>query len=237
MDCRIKLICMFLVSISISFTSNKYALTFLSVMLLLTLFIAKLPILTLLRELKYFIYLIAIVFCIRSFTIPGTRIEGFPIHGVTAEGVVSGLLFGWQLVLIIIACLILTATTTLVSLRDAIEWFLNPIPFIPAARVAIMVNLTFVLIPLIFDQACEMSNAQKARCINGRKNPVERIKFIVIPLLVQTFRRADEMALAMEARGFTEDRTKAVFKTNANDWLILAFLLLVSAIILLVKIL
>ncbi|HHT9110605.1 MAG TPA: energy-coupling factor transporter transmembrane component T family protein [Candidatus Brocadiaceae bacterium] len=231
MDGRIKLACMILLSASVSFTSAKFALATLTIILLATLFIAKLPIMTLLNELRYFAFLIALVFGIRSFSIPGTPIPNFPLRVVTVEGITSGLLFAWRLILIIIICLILTGTTSFSSLRNVIEWFLRPIPFIPAARVAIMVNLTFVLIPLIFDQASEMLNAQKARCIEGRKNPVKRIMFIAFPLLVQTFRCADEMVLAMEARCYSEDRTRAVFTTTINDWFILAFSILVSSIV------
>lgn len=54
-------------------------------------------------------------------------------------------------------------------IKNVIEWFLAPIPFVPEARVAAMFSLTFVLIPLIFDQASEMREAQKARCIDERK--------------------------------------------------------------------
>ncbi len=230
MDGRIKLACMILFSASVSFTSDKFVLAALTIIILAVLFKAKLPVRTLLKELKYFAFLIAIVFCVRCFTVPGLPIHNFPIQGVTQEGVRSGLIFGWRLILIIIICLILTGTTSLASLRNVIEWYLRPIPFVPAARVATMVNLTFILIPLIFDQASEILNAQKARCIDGRRNPVKRIIFIAFPLLVQTFRRADEMVFAMEARCYSEDRTRAVFTTTVSDWFAISFSILVVCV-------
>ncbi len=230
MDGRIKLACMILFSASVSLTSAKFVLAALTAIIFAVLFTAKLPVMTLLNELRYFAFFIAIVFFVRCFTVPGIPIHNFPVHGVTWEGVNSGVIFGWRLILIIIICIILTGTSSLASLRNVIEWYLRPIPFIPAARVATMVNLTFILIPLIFDQATEILNAQKARCIDGRRNPVKRIMFIAFPLLVQTFRCADEMTFAMEARCYSEDRTRAVFTTSVSDWFALSFSILVLCV-------
>jgi energy-coupling factor transporter transmembrane protein EcfT len=94
-----------------------------------------------------------------------------------------------------------------------------------------MFSLTFVLIPLIFDQASEILDAQKARCIEGRKNPIQRMTFLAYPLLLHTFIRADEIVYAMESRCYSEDRTPVVFKTTSIDWLMLIFSGLVWVII------
>lgn len=232
MDGRIKLACMVLFSVTSSFASTKPDFIILTVVLLIALFVSQLPVVTLLREIKYFSFLITAVIVVHSFSIPGAPLPNFPIPGFTVEGLTSGLVFAWRLTLIIMVCIILTGTTSLSLLRNAIEWFLRPIPFIPESRVATMINLTFILVPLIFDQASEMLSAQKARCIEGRKSPIKRVMFIAFPLLVQTFRRVDEMVLAMEARCYSEDRTKAVFRTTINDWLILCFSALVCSAVL-----
>lgn len=232
MDGRVKLACMVLFSVAASLASSLFDFVLLSCILLGALAAARLPVLTLLKELKYFSILISLVVVVHAFSIPGNPIPDFPLPGVTVEGLTSGLVFAWRLILIIIICVILTGTTSLSLLQKVIEWFLRPVPFVPAAKVATMINLTFVLIPLIFDQASEMLNAQKARCIEGRKNPVKRIIFTAFPLLVQTFRRADEMVLAMEARCYSEDRTRPVFKTTASDWFMLVFSLLVFGLVL-----
>lgn len=231
MDGRIKLMCMILFSVAASFASARHDFIILTMTLLTALFMAQLPVVTLLKELKYFAFLIVLVVVVHSFSIPGTPLADCPVPGVTVEGITSGLFFAWRLLLIIAICVIFTGTTSLATLKNVIEWFLRPIPFIPAPRVAVMINLTFILIPLILDQASEIITAQKARCIEGRNNPIKRIMFIAFPLLVQTFRRTDEMALAMEARCYSEDRTRAVFTTAPTDWFILAFSLLVSSLV------
>jgi len=233
MDGRIKLLCMLLFSISATLASGVHDFVVLTVVLLTAIVAAKLPVIALLKGLKFFAFLIIFVIVVDSFSIPGNPIPNFPLPGVTGEGVTTGLIFAWRLILIIMICTIITGTTSLSTFRNAIEWYLRPVPFIPETRVATMINLTFALIPVIFEQVSEMLNAQKARCIEGRRNPIKRIAFTVFPLLSRTFRRADEIIFAMEARCYSEDRTRAVFVTNTKDWFVLAFSLLVLASLLL----
>lgn len=223
MDGRVKLICMILLTVSAGIAVRIVDLSILTCILLITLIASKLPIKNLLAEIRYFLFLIGIIIVVNSLSVPGTPITSIPIHGLTWEGLNSGLRYGWRLILILLMCTILTGTTPLSLLKSVIEWFLAPVPFVPEARVATMFSLTFVLIPLIFDQASEMQEAQKARCIEARKNPIGRVMSLLFPLLLQTFLRADEIVQAMESRCYSEVRTKAVFKTNTMDWLILIF--------------
>lgn len=233
MDGRIKLICMILFAVAASMSTHLLDFIILTIFLAVAFGGAKLPMSKLVNEIRYFLLFIGIVIIFHSWNVPGTPIPNFPIHGVSWEGLRSGLFFGWRLIIIIGVCNLLTGTTTLSTLTNVIEWFLRPIPFIREARVATMFGLTFVLIPLIFDQSAEMGDAQKARGIENRKNPVLRISFLAFPLLLQTFRRADEMVLAMESRCYSEERTPVVFKTNPKDWWLLTFSGLVCALILL----
>lgn len=232
MDGRIKLICMILFTVAAGMTTKILDLTILTSVLIIALIGSKLPIKNLLTEIRYFLFLIGVVIVVNGFSVPGTPITSIPIHGLTWEGLNSGLMYGWRLILIIIISTILAGTTPLSLLKSVIEWFLAPLPFVPEARVATMFSLTFVLIPLVFDQASEMREAQKARCIERRKNPITRIMFLIFPLLLHTFMRADEMVLAMESRCYSEVRTKAVFKTKITDWLLLIFSGIVCSMIL-----
>lgn len=233
MDGRIKLLCLLLFSISATLASGVPDFVVLTAVLAIALAASKLPVMALLKGMKYFAFLIIFIIVVDSFSIPGHPIPGFPLPGVSAEGVTAGLVFSWRLILIIMICTVITGTTSLSTFRNAVEWYLRPVPFIPESRVATMINLTFSLIPVIFSQVSELLDAQKARCIEGRRNPVKRIVFTVFPLLSRTFRRADEVIFAMEARCYSEERTRALFTTNTMDWLVLAFSLLVLAFLLL----
>ena len=231
MDGRIKLLCMVLFSIAASVAVRIFDLVCLTIVLLIALWGSQLPIKKLFTELRYFLFLIVMVFIVHSFSVPGAPVTNIPIPGLTWEGLRSGLLFGWRMILIILISTLLTGTTPLSLLRSVIEWFLRPLPFVHEARVATMFSLTFVLIPLLFDQASELLAAQKARCIEGRKNPIQRVIFLVYPLLLHTFMRADEIVFAMESRCYSEDRTPVIFKTNIYDWLVLLFSGLVCTLV------
>lgn len=221
MDARVKLFCMVLLSISLGISTKIFGLILLTIVLIIAFIGSRLPFKRLFYELRHFLWITGIVVVVHSFTVPGSPITGLPVTGLTWEGLYSGLSFSWRLLLILILCVILTGTTTLSQLKDSIEWTLRPIPFIPGTRVATMFALTFALVPQIFDQVSEIADAQKARCIERRKNPVRRISCLVPPLFLQIFHRADEMALAMESRCYSEARTVQTFKARRSDWLIL----------------
>lgn len=222
MDGRIKLLCMVLLSLSASFASEwQHYLTLLS-LVFIALIITKLPIIALLKDMKFFAIIILIVLFTNAFNVPGDPIPGFPIERVSMQGVITGLRFAGRLITIIMVCTVVTGTTSLLTFKNVIEWYLRPVPFIPEVRIATMISLTFALIPVIFDSYTEIMNAQKSRCIELRKNPIKRVNFIVFPLLGQILRRADEIVYAMESRCYSEVRTRALFKINKLDWFILA---------------
>lgn len=223
MDGRIKLICMIIFTVAVGITGRAIDLALINAILVIALISSGLPIKKLFTEIRYFLFLIGIIVVVHSYSIPGTPIPNFPIRGLSWEGLNSGLILSWRLVSVLMISIILVGTTSLTQFKGVIEWFLRPVPFIREARVATMFSLVFVLIPLLFDEVSEMMDAQKARCIKGRKNPIKRIGFLLFPLLYQTFIRADEMALAMESRCYSEVRTKTVFTAKINDWLLLAF--------------
>jgi len=233
MDGRLKLFCMILFSVAVNLTSGIVDYLLLTLALLFAIFASKLPLLALLKEVRYFAILILVVIGVDALVIPGTPLPWLPLPGITIEGLTVGLLFAWRIILVIILCTVMIGTTSPLTLKNVIEWYLRPVPFISETRVATMISLTFVLIPVIFDTVSEMSDAQKARYVEGRRNPLKRILFTAFPLLLQTFRRADEIILAMEARCYSEDRTKAIFKApSASAWLILGFSILVFTAVL-----
>lgn len=222
MDGRIKLVCMLLLSLAASFASEPHHYLAPLIVLLFALLISRLPVTALLKDLKFFGVIILIVLLVNAFNTPGDPIPNFPIASVSVQGVTTGLRFAGRLTIIILVCAVVTGTTPLMTFKNVIEWFLRPIPFVPAARIATMINLTFVLIPVIFDNFSEIMNAQRSRCVELRRNPIQRLRLIVFPLLNQTLRRADEIVYAMESRCYSEVRTKAVFRYNLIDWFILA---------------
>ncbi|MDR0425192.1 MAG: energy-coupling factor transporter transmembrane protein EcfT [Clostridiales Family XIII bacterium] len=235
MDGRLKLLCVLLLSLAAGFAQEWHHYLAPLGIAVAAIAAARLPVAALLKDMKFFAAIIIIVLVSDAFNIPGDPIPGFPIASVTMQGVEAGLRFAARLTIIIMVCTAMTGTTSLLTFKNVIEWYLRPVPFVPEVRVATMINLTFVLIPVIFDSFSEMMDAQKARGVQSRKNLIKRVGFMVVPLLSQTLRRADEIVYAMESRCYSELRTRAVFKAHGADWGILALCLAALAFVALAR--
>lgn len=81
-----------------------------------------------------------------------------------------------------------------------------------------MLGLTIRFIPIILNQMRETADAQRARGIENRKNPVYRTVKFIIPLMRRTFEDADKLAVAMEARCWSENRTDPELSFGKSDW-------------------
>ncbi len=96
-----------------------------------------------------------------------------------------------------------------------------------------MMGLILRFVPVIFYQAGEIAEAQKARCVENKKNPVYRLTKLAFPLMRRTFERADNLVAAMEARGFTENRTDPELALNRRNWISLIAVCFLSILLLL----
>ena len=137
------------------------------------------------------------------------------------QGITNGILVCWRLALIVILGFAFISTTPPSAIKAAVQWFLKPVPFIPEKKVAVMMGLILRFVPVILDQARETAEAQKARGVENRKNPVYRLIKLSFPILRRTFERADNLVLAMEARCFIENRTDPELVTQKRDWVAL----------------
>jgi biotin transport system permease protein len=174
-----------------------------------------------LMQMKLFIVLLAFVFVARSVTTPGD--EWASLFGITAtrQGVLDGMLVAARFGLVMLTGLLFCTTTRPSEVKGAVQWFLAPIPFIPEKRVGVMVSLTLAFMPVILKQARSIQDAQAARCGNLEKNPIKRITRLALPLLKNTFLRADRMALAMASRCYSDDRSDPEFSPSGQERLYL----------------
>jgi energy-coupling factor transporter transmembrane protein EcfT len=220
LDVRFKLVFLALISLA-SLKAAPLALCVLTIVLIGVIIDIRLPIKVILKELRYFLIILLFVFIARMLTTPGSPLIQFKAVSVTREGVHVGILVCWRLVIIIMIGLSFVATTRPSEIKAAIQWFLNPFPFIPAKRVATMMSLVIRFMPVILDQAKETADAQRARGVENRKNPVYRLRKLVIPLMRRTFESADKLAVAMEARCYSENRTDPGLSCGIRDWIAL----------------
>jgi biotin transport system permease protein len=221
LDVRFKLL--FLVAISLSsLKAFVPSLSLLTLVMMVALISAGLPLKTALKDLHYVFLLLLFVFMARSLSVPGSPVVEFKAVSVTREGLYEGAIVCWRLVVVIMTGLSFILTTRSSEIKAAVEWMLKPFPWVPAKRIAIMLSLIVRFIPVIFEQAQKTAEAQRARGVENRKNPVYRLKMFGIPLMRRIFERADKLALAMEARCYSENRTDSLLSSGVRDWIALS---------------
>ncbi len=220
LDVRFKLAVFIICSLAI--LNAKPLILMAGSILLVILFVhLRLPVIAILREIRFFFLLMVFVFVARSLTLPGTPFIQINYLLISREGMYDGALIVWRLLIIVLLAIPFMAATRPSEINAAVAWYLTPLPFIPRKRIAMMMSLVMRFIPVIFEQARETADAQRARGVENRKNPVYRIIKLTIPMIRRTFETADELAVAMEARCYSENRTDPEFTARLRDWMVL----------------
>lgn len=189
---------------------------------------ARVPFGRLIREIRYFLFFLAFIFCLRTVSFNGMFTPVF-----AADQAVEAFTICWRLLLVVLMGLLVMATTRTAHIRAALVWYLRPVPLIDEKMTATMVGLVVRFLPQILFQAAEISDAQRARCADRCKNPLLRLKRFAIPLFRRVFTRADELVAAMQARCYSENRTLPELGFTSMDLLamIAASLIALTAII------
>ena len=220
LDARVKLFCLALLSVS-GLSAGPPGLALLSAVAVWAAAAAGRELVSALRDARPFFFLLIAVLLARGLSTPGpAALAAFGLT-LTWPGLIDGGLVCWRLLLTVILGLTVMITTRAAEIRAAVDWFLRPVPLIPAARVATMIGLLVRFLPEVLRTARETAAAQRARGIENRKNPVYRLTRLAVPLMRKTFLRADRLALAMTARCYSEDRTGPELRAGPGDRAIL----------------
>ncbi len=232
-DARFKVAILLLLSTS-SIYSGFTGLSVLLIAQVLIVYAAPISVIKLIRELKIFFIFLGFVFCARALSTPGEKLFRIDfLHMglmVTQQGVLSGALICFRLFLVVMLGYLFIWSTFSSQIRAAVAWYLKPVPWIPEKRVAFMLSLLIRFLPMIVQEAREISDAQRARCIENRKNPVYRFVKVAVPMIRKIFLRAEDLVLAMEARGYSENRTLPHLYSKKSDWFLFAFVVILSLI-------
>ncbi len=229
LDSRFKLLFLALISMS-GMGAGITGLSLTTLALLLLIIRIRLPVSSGLKEMRCFLMLLFFVFMARACFTPGTPLATIRCFEttcflVTREGVHDGIIVCWRLLLVVLLGLLLVSSTRPSEIRAAVVWLLRPVPFIPEKRVGTMMGLVMRFVPVILGQARETADAQRARGIENRKNPVYRLTRLAIPLMRRTFEDADELVGAMEARCYSENRTGPELSSGPKEWIALVAVL------------
>lgn len=230
LDVRFKLFFLILISLTVV-KADLTALFIISFMLITILVYIGFPIISSLKDLKYFFFLIIFVFFARAFSTPGSALIEWRFIVISKQGGYEAAMVCWRLFLVVFLGLSFVSTTRSSEIKAAVEWFLFPFPFIPRKRVAIMMSLILRFMPVIYRQVKDTADAQRARCIENKKNPIYRLIKLFVPVVRRTFEGADDLVLAMEARCFSENRTDPVLSSSRKDWVALFFIICLCFVI------
>jgi len=227
LDPRTK-ICLSLIFIVLVFLANSIlGFALLVLFILLVAIITKIPLKFMIRGLKTIMFFIVLTAFFNLFLSTGTVIWQWRFLKITDRGLELALTMIARLVLLIFGTSILTLTTSPIALTDGIEALLRPFKKIklPVHELAMMMTIALRFIPTLIDETDKIIKAQTARGTDFESgNLIRRAKALIpilIPLFISSFRRADDLALAMECRCYNggENRTRMkVLEMKAIDF-------------------
>jgi energy-coupling factor transport system permease protein len=217
MDPRSKLLLVFLFVCIVFLANNTLTYILLGIFTVLMLGLSKIPIRFLYGGLKPVIFLVLFTLLLHLFlTKEGDLLFKLGWLEIYEEGLRQGIFISLRFFYLILITSLLTLTTTPIEITDGLETLLNPLKRIkfPVHEMALMMSISLRFIPTLMQETDKIMKAQMARGVEFSSGPIkDRLKAIVpllIPLFVSSFKRAEELAVAMEARGYRggEGRTK-----------------------------
>lgn len=235
LDPRTKIMGTLVLLLGIFMAQGAVAHIALTVLVALTVLLSHIPVRMVLRSLRPLWFIIALTVVIHVFSTPGNVILHIGPLTITVEGLRQGGLMAFRLIFLIVMSSLLTFTTSPIVLTDGIERLLKPLQKIgvPAHELAMMMTIALRFIPTLIEETDRIMKAQMARGADfGQGNLIKRAKSMVpllVPLFISAFRRADDLATAMEARCYRggENRTRMKeLRLTARDAVALTVILL-----------
>jgi energy-coupling factor transporter transmembrane protein EcfT len=179
--------------------------------------------------LRWLAGLLLFVFAARALSTDGSVVLAVGPAAVTREGLADGLLTSLRLAVVFLIGAVFAATTRASAVKAGVQWYLKPLPLVPAERVGTMLGLLVRFVPLMFAQVAAVSEAQRARGLEHRR-PLRRMVLAILPAMRRVFEVSDRLALAMEARCYSESRTPPELAACRRDWTSLGCCLTILAL-------
>lgn len=216
LDPRVKLVATLAFIISLFIVNSFWGYLIAAVFLVVMIRLSHVPFKFMVRGMKAIVFLLVVAGVFNLFLTPGEVVVSFWKLKITKEGIKLALLMAARLCFLIIGSSIMTLTTTPNQLTDALEKLLGPLKkiHVPVHEIAMMMSIALRFIPILLEETDKIMKAQIARgadfesgsLITKAKNLVP----LLVPLFISAFRRANDLAMAMEARCYRggEGRTK-----------------------------
>ena len=206
LDPRTKIILLLALMILIFTAQGWAAYLLLSLVTAALIFLSQVPPLTVIKSVKPLAWIILFTLLIHFVSHDGEVLAKVYVFKVTREGILYGAMISLRLVLMILLSSLLTFTTSPLQLTDATEKLLSPLRCVgvPAHELAMMMTIAIRFVPTLLEETDKIIKAQKSRGLDFEAGGVvKRLRAMVpilVPLFLSSFRRADDLAMAMEAR-------------------------------------
>lgn len=217
MDPRTKLILTVVYIVALFIADNWFSYLVMMVFLTSCIKISSIPPKSIVRGMKPLVFILMFTAVLNLFyTDGGIVLVRLGSLAITTEGLKRAFFMIWRIMMLISGTFLLTYTTSPISLTDGLESLLNPLKkiHVPVHELAMMMSIALRFIPTLIEETDKIMNAQKARGADFENGSIiDRAKALVpvlVPLFISAFRRADELATAMECRCYQggEGRTK-----------------------------
>ena len=226
LDPRVKLFGVFAYLVLLFICESIFSYLFAGLFLIFIIYVSKVPLGFIIRGLKAIFIILFISVLFNIFYTPGRILFEFYFIKITYEGIIKATFMGIRFVFIIISSSMLTLTTTPNNLTDGLEkslGFLKKIK-VPVQEIALMMSIALRFIPILMEETDKIMKAQIARGADfdsgGLLTKAKKMIPILVPLIISSFKRAGDLATAMDARCYRggEFRTKMrPLKYNRND--------------------
>lgn len=243
LDARLKIVLSLIFMIAVFCIGNFYGYIAVTVFMFFVVKLSKIPFGYMLKGIKPLMFFIVLTAVLNMFLTGGTVIFRLGFLKITSEGLYYASFMVIRIVFLVIGTSMLTYTTSPIQLTDGIEALLRPFSKmgLPSHELAMMMSIALRFIPTLLEETDKIMKAQTARGADFESgNVIKRAKALIpllIPLFISAFRRADDLAIAMECRCYRggEGRTKLhELKFGKNDYRAsFIFLIFVVVIVLL----
>ncbi len=245
LDPRAKVLAMFFLIIAIFIPSGNLGYMLIGMILLDGIYLAKLNISYILKAMKPMLFMMVFLLLVNIFVIQGETVL-FTIFSVKVydQAIYQTLFIAIRLLYMISITTLLTATTKPLELTLAIEDLLSPFKRfgVPAHIIAMMISIALRYIPTLIEETQRIMKAQASRGVDleegSFKEKISAILSLIIPLFISSFQRAEDLASAMEARGYDPDKKRTRYhqlKMRLTDYSFLAFVFLILILILMIR--
>jgi energy-coupling factor transport system permease protein len=216
LDPRTKIVVVMLLGILVFRIENIAGIVALFMLFFALALLSRLPMRILFRAVRPMVLFITFIFFTQLFFSGGSPFASFWILKPSMEGMENGLSFAARFILLLLFAALMTASTDPSSITCGVEKMLRPLPLrwlgISSFELATMMNISIAFLPLLFERVERTKAAQAARGMDFMRNPFRSVPALAIPLLRGVIRDAEELALAMESRGY-----QGTFRTSIHE--------------------